>query len=115
MARKQKPKINIVGGSNAAESSGGLPTQFNDAKEKAVKMNEIVRENINIVASTEAGRITLNFLMHSCGFTVSSVTESPLGKEAVMFNEGRRSIWVGFRRFIKPNRLKEVEFTEILK
>lgn len=80
--------------------------------QKRKKAEADFRESLNRVASTEDGMVVINRLMNMCGFCLSSVVtqDGTVDKDAVSFNEGRRSVYLNIRSRIQKRYLKKIEF-----
>jgi len=69
------------------------------------------------VFSSESGKIVLKYINKICGFdTPSLVVNKQTGdicKEAVIYNEARRNVYLEIRSLLRPKVLKEVEYDDI--
>lgn len=70
---------------------------------------------INTTFATEDGRVVLQHLMEICGYQKTSITGDPrtgeLQDRGTFYNEARRAVYLELRRLVRPDILKQVEFT----
>ncbi len=83
-------------------------------QEKIEKLLKFHKTNFNTVVATEEGLDVFRFIMDICGYQKRSVLmDSQTGevnKEATVYLEARRSIYLDIRQYISPKFLKKIEF-----
>ena len=71
-----------------------------------------LREILYQTFKSDPGNRVLAYLYHTCGYGEPNIINKPDGSinaEAMMYNEGRRSVYMELRNFIDPEILKKVE------
>jgi len=99
MAEKRKP---------------GRPPKKEPRRGKKQVSENKVEVAANIVFATEEGKQVLRHLKNVCGFDVSSVVLNPdneVQDRGTLFNEARRTVYLDLRKLIKPDILKDVEYS----
>lgn len=83
---------------------------------KVVEQEKALREDFNFVANTKEGRNVLRYFMTQCGYNSSSVVINKETMEinalATVYNEARKDVYYGARRYISQKLLKKIEFME---
>lgn len=85
-------------------------------KEKQDQTLEPLKRSFNAIASTPDGIAVLRYLMRSCGFGKSSAVMNPTTYEintvGTVWNEARKDVYLGIRKFLDNDKLINVEFKE---
>lgn len=87
-----------------------------EAQQKTLKEKvDRLRKDFDAVAATEEGMNVFNYLLNSLGFHKNTVTMDPqtgeVNKDASVYLEARRSVYVEIRKYISPKYLKKIEFS----
>lgn len=84
-------------------------------REKLEQYKKRLVRCLNTAFATEEGRVALQHLMEICGFQKTSITGDPktgdLHDRGTFYNEARRAVYLELRKLIRPDILKQVEFT----
>ncbi len=74
------------------------------------------KKDFNVVALTPEGKHLFRFLLDFCHFHRPVLTTNPktgdINLQTTSYLEGRRSLYLDLRKYIKPKFLKEIEFEE---
>lgn len=87
-----------------------------ELKKRVQVLNQIKKHSILNLAATSEGRIFLYFMMRDCGFGESSLCyddKNNVIHDAVVVNEALRNYYLGIRKLIPKELLKEIEFLDI--
>jgi hypothetical protein len=78
------------------------------------KDNDKLRRRINGTFDTVSGLKTLRFIAEMCGHNKTSVCVNPtaaeINEKAMVFNEGRRSVYLELRKFLDGELLFKAEY-----
>lgn len=89
-----------------------------EQQEKQEKQRKRLQRCLNAAFASEEGRVALQYLMEICGFQKTSITGDPrtgdLQDRGTFYNEARRAVYLELRKLIRPDILKQVEFTVTL-
>lgn len=81
------------------------------------RMQKLYQDAIRHVASIPEGQIFLALLMSECGFQKSSLLQNletnDICVNAMLVNEGIRSLYVKIRQYIPVEHRKEIEYLDI--
>lgn len=83
----------------------GVDKRREAQKEKyKIKMEEKHVKALNLCFSTDAGYKTLNYLCSISGFKEQNTpfTQNGLDKDAMLFNEGMRALYISIRKHLDP-------------
>lgn len=94
-------------------------------KDKRAESSEVIEARkkkyfaaIKRASATADGKILLHYLMTQCGYQRNSVQGSKssgeLLKTNTLYNEGRRDVWLGLRKYLTTEALIKVEIHGIL-
>lgn len=89
-----------------------------DINKKAEILNNLKKQSIISLASNEGGRLFLYFMMKDCGFGETSLIfskDNEINQDATIVNEVLRRYYLGVRRLIPTELLKEIEYLDINK
>lgn len=81
-------------------------------EQRKTEAQKRLEEAFNTVASTESGKTVLQWIMRESGFQDLNASVDPtrgLLINSLVYNEGRRSVYVGMRQFIDPDLLSAIE------
>lgn len=79
---------------------------------KEIQIDPKIKAAIQKVSSTKPGKDFLKWLMYLSGFKASTITVSSDGtvqKDAMIYNEARRGVWIQIRQQIPAAYLSEIE------
>lgn len=83
-------------------------------KSKLKDIFDFHTKNFTIVAATEEGREVFKYLMSTCGFKKNTSCYNPqtmeVNKDATVYLEARRSIYLEIRNYVPDRLLKKIEF-----
>lgn len=88
----------------------------NDNKRRLEVLASLKKKAYASLASTSEGRLVLYFMMKDCGFTATSLVKDEKNNimvEPTIVNEALRGYYLGVRRFIPTELLKEIEYLNI--
>jgi hypothetical protein len=78
--------------------------------------NARIKSTLSVLANTEDGLYFLKWLCQFTSFQDNVISVSQIGEinpMAVIYNEGRRNLWVSIRAFLTPEDRNKAEMNEV--